>query len=145
MPSLTRSKPLDALGAPIQADALYRSVTSWAGIDSDGRRFGATPATRVRGSHELVQRSPTRWVPESTPDDVLEQLRSAKVAAAQEGVAEPRTRVLGQIPAARRMRATRNYVGRDGVVIAAGSIHDSASEFVRHDDTGLFEPAGETS
>jgi hypothetical protein len=73
----------------------YVAVYSFAGAD-----VSVAQGARFRGDHELVKRFPDRFVPESTPDDELHQLRAA--AAAPPPPPEPLGRVKLRVVAGQR-------------------------------------------
>jgi hypothetical protein len=64
VPTRRKQQPTDALGNPIDSEAIYIALDS-----ISGRAPGSviTRGDRIRGNHELVQTLPDYFVPDGTP------------------------------------------------------------------------------
>ena len=143
MPSLPlrKRKALDATGQPIDPTALYEPVSSHA----RGHKVYNVGLVVLRGDNPDLLGAPQLWVRENLPTPDKRQAMAHHVAKRRTDVPEPppdpmATRVLGPIPPERRRVALRNYVGRDGVMIHVGDVHDVREPFVQANEGDLFGP-----
>lgn len=71
--SAAKAKPVDASGAPVEADRLYVSLM---GLAVEGVRDVFPEGSRLRGDHVAVTTAPGFFAPADLPDDERSRLRA---------------------------------------------------------------------
>ena len=130
-PTLTRRKPKDALGEPINTAELYRPVMPFSAT-IDGMAHTVNGDSRLLGNHPIIANNPSLWIPASTDDATFRGAYNAAIYGTPPARHEPTTRLLKPIPPERRMVAVQGYQDRSGRGFDAGSIHDANDDFVQH-------------
>jgi len=128
---LTKSKPVDALGQPIDQVELYKPVQSFAAT-LDGAPTTFTEAVRVPGNHPAVVGHPGMWIKSTTDSSTAARLKNQAIFGQPAPVHEPLTREPTPIPVSRRMVVTRDFVAGSGtnlVKLVEGDIIDREAEY----------------
>ena len=130
---LMKSKPVDALGQPLDAVELYKPVQPFM-APLDGAPMVYQLATRLPGNHPGVLQTPLMWIKSSVDSETAAQLRNAAIFGQPAPAHAPFTREPQAIPTSRRMRVTRSFIAGAGsniIRLNEGDIVDGGSDYFR--------------
>lgn len=141
MPSLSLRKPkaLDASGQPIDAGALYQSISAHA---RGNRVFN--PGHVLRGNDPDLLAAPQLWVSTTATTPEKNAAIAKHVASKRADVPEPppdptATKIAGLIPPEFRVRATQGYHDATGRMFRPGDLADARDPFVAA-NASMFAP-----
>ena len=137
---LTRTKPVDAAGKPLDPTKLYQPITSFA----RGHRVFNVGAVQLRGDHEAVTTLPALWVATDGSSEERDAARAAhrarSLASVEPAPPDPTApRILQPLPPERRRVAVKGYHDKAGRWYEAGKVYDSHDPFVKA-NPDLFAP-----